>query len=335
VETIGSRFGGIPLGLPHFSFPVWTWPQIKTLFPVATTIALLAAIESLLSAVVADGMIGGQHKSNLELVAQGIANIASPLFGGIPATGAIARTATNIKNGGRTPIAGLVHVLVLMFILLIAGPLAARIPLAALAGILVVVSYHMSEWRSFQFLLQTPWSDIVVLVTTFLLTVFVDLTVAVEVGMVLAAFLFMRHMAEITQVRNLTRATGKLPETEEGPRPEHLPPGVEVFTMHGTFFFGAAHKLLETLRIVARAPRALILEMTDVLLMDASGLRVLQQTQDECRRRGSRMILVGIHAQPLTVLERANLIESLGRRNLHATLADALRDLESAAPQER
>lgn len=329
IDTIGSRFGGIPHGLPRPVFPVWNWTQIRALFPTATTIAMLAAIESLLSAVVADGMIGGRHKSNLELVAQGVANLASPLFGGIPATGAIARTATNIKNGGRTPIAGMIHAAVLLIILLTAGPLAARIPMAALAGILVVVSYHMSEWRSFRFLLQTPWSDIVVLMTTFLLTIFVDLTVAVEVGLVLAAFLFMRHMAEITHVKSLSRENGG---KEEGPRLDKVPAGVEVFSVRGTFFFGATHKLLETLRIVGRAPKAFVLDMSELLLMDASGLHALQQMNNECRRHGTRLLISGIHAQPLMVLERADLVQVLGRNHLYGTLHEALQSLETDTP---
>jgi SulP family sulfate permease len=205
VETIGTRFGAISAGLPHPSIPHVTLSQVTALVGPAFTIALLAAVESLLSAVVSDGMIGGRHRSNMELVAQGIANIAAPIFGGMPATGAIARTATNVKNGGRTPVAGMVHALTLLLITLFFGRWAGTIPLATLAAILVVVAYHMSEWRTFRSELTAPKSDVVVLLTTFALTVLVDLTVAIEVGMVLAAFLFMRRMAEVTNVSIVTR----------------------------------------------------------------------------------------------------------------------------------
>lgn len=329
VETIGSRFGGIPHGLPSPHWPSWSFAQAKLLFPSALTIALLGSIESLLSAVVADGMIGGRHKSNIELVAQGVANIASPLFGGIPATGAIARTATNVKNGGRTPIAGMTHALVLLMILITAGPLAAKIPLAALSGVLVMVSYHMSEWHSFKFLLSGPWSDRLVLLTTFLLTVFVDLTVAVQVGIVLAALLFMRHMAELTEVKTLTREIGNNESGKDAPRSGILPPDIEVFTIRGAFFFAVIHKLMEVDRIMAQKPRALILDMKDVIHMDASGLHMLRQIHRECRSRGIRFMIAGIHAQPLTVLDTANQIEDIGDQNLKESVASAVASIES------
>jgi SulP family sulfate permease len=319
VETIGSRFGGIPQSLPAFSWPAFSWAQITALMPEGTTIALLAAIESLLSAVVADGMINGRHKSNMELVAQGFANIGSALFGGIPATGAIARTATNVKNGGRTPVAGIVHSLTLLLILLAAGQFASNIPLAALAGILVVVSYHMSEWRSFRTLLSGPRSDIVVLITTFSLTILVDLTVAVEVGMVLAAFLFMRHMAQLSHVKVVQPD----PVNGEAEGRRGIPPDVQVYSAHGAFFFGAAHKLIETLRIVGKAPKALVLDMTGVLHMDASGLHVLEQIAGECRSRGSAFRIVGIHSQPLFVLVEAGAYTRIGEKSFFPTLAEA------------
>ena len=226
----------------------------------AFTIALLAGIESLLSAVVSDGMIGGRHRSNMELVAQGIANIVSPLFGGIPATGAIARTATNVKSGGRTPVAGITHAVTLLLITLLFGRWAALIPMATLAGILVVVSYHMSEWRTFRAEFRAPKSDLAVLLTTFLLTVLVDLTVAVEVGMVLAAFLFMRRMAEVTNVSAITREFGEeSAETGDQLRRRELPPGVEVYEINGPFFFGAAEKFKETITAAARTPKVLVI----------------------------------------------------------------------------
>jgi sulfate permease, SulP family len=327
VETIGSRFGGIPHSLPRPAWPDWSWSQARLLFPSAITVAALGAIESLLSAVVSDGMIGGRHRSNQELIAQGIANIAAPIFGGIPATGAIARTATNVKNGGRTPVAGMVHAAVLLLILLTAGPLASRIPLAALTGVLIVVSYHMSEWHSFRFILSGPGSDKIVLLSTFLLTVFVDLVVAVEVGMVLAAFLFMKNMAELTQVRALKEelAGGGV---DKGGRRLAIPRDVEVFSIRGAFFFAAVHKLMEIGRILTRAPRALILDMEDVLHMDASGLHVVQQIHRECRTRGIRFILAGVHSQPYTVLDEAGKIGKIGEDNIKSDLQAALADLQ-------
>jgi SulP family sulfate permease len=325
VETIGSRFGGIPSRLPSPSWPDFSWTQMKALFPSAITVALLGAIESLLSAVVADGMIGGHHKSNMELVAQGISNLVSPVFGGMPATGAIARTATNVKNGGRTPIAGITHAAVLLIILFTAGPLAAHIPLAALTGILVMVSYHMSEWHSIRFLMTGPASDKVVLATTFLLTVFVDLTVAVQVGMVLSAFLFIKSMAELTQVKALTSEVAN-GEGEDGPRKLSIPPGVEIFSIRGAFFFAAVHKLMEVDRILAKKPVVLILDMTDVLHVDASGLRVLAQIHNECKSRGIRFVLAGVHAQPHIIMDKANLMGTIGQENLKETLSAALAD---------
>lgn len=319
VETIGSRFGQIPSQLPHPAIPAWSWEQVKALIPSATTIALLAAIESLLSAVVADGMIGGRHKSNMELIAQGIANIASPLFGGIPATGAIARTAANVRNGGRTPVAGIVHALVLLVILMAAGPLAVRVPLATLAGILVMVSIHMAEWRSFRFILSGPGSDIAVLLTTFFLTIAVDLTVAVEVGMVLAAMLFMKNMAELTEVT----AWNAEPKNGEALR-EATPPGVQVFSVRGSFFFGAAHKVMEVSRIIARAPQALILDLSGVLHLDASGLHVLEKIRRDCAARGTRFVLAGMSPQPLRVLRESDYGLLLKAENIQPTLAAAL-----------
>ena len=327
VETIGSRFGEIPHRLPTPALPAWSWAQIKPLFPSATTIAILAAIESLLSAVVADGMIGTRHKSNMELVAQGVANIVSPLFGGIPATGAIARTATNIRAGGRSPIAGIVHALVLLLILVVAGPLASHIPLAALAGILAIVSYNMSEWRSFKFILTGPRSDIVVLLTTFFLTIFVDLTVAVEVGMVLAALLFMRNMAELTQVKAIGNDD---PTNGDHLRNLVIPKDVMVFSVEGTFFFGAAQKIMEVGRIVAQKPRALILDMSDVLHLDATGLHVLQKINKECLKHSTRFMIAGLHTQPLAIALQSGFGDTLGQSNLHGNLQSALQDLCAA-----
>ena len=322
VETIGSRFGGIPQGLPLPHFVLGSWTQIKLLIPSAFTIAMLAAIESLLCAVVADGMIGGNHKSNMELVAQGIANCVSPMFGGIPATGAIARTATNVKNGGRTPVAGMIHALVLLVILLTAGPLAAHIPLAALAGILIVVSYHMSEWRSVKFILTGPVSDITVLLITFFLTVLVDLTVGVGVGLVLASFLFMGQMAQITNVRAL-----KDESDHEFLKGITVPRDIEIYSIQGSFFFGAANKLMEVERNFFKTPKVLILEMSGVLQMDTSGLKVLEHMDSRCKEKKTRLILVGIHAQPMMVFQKANFYERFGENNFKGDLKEALAEL--------
>ncbi len=311
VETIASRFGTIDATFPRPTLPAINESTLVQLVGPALTIAILGAIESLLSAVVADGMIGGHHRSNMELVAQGAANIVTPLFGGIPATGAIARTATNIKSGGRTPVAGMVHALVLLLITLFAAPLAGRIPMAALAAILVIVAYHMSEWRTFRAELRAPRSDVAVLLATFTLTVIVDLTVAIAVGMVLAAFLFMKRMAEVASVEAvLPRLAG---DPEEGltdalsTRRAAVPADVEVYEINGPFFFGAAEKFKQALGQVSRRPRALILDMTNVPAMDSTGLRALGATVDRCRAEGIAVLFCDLQAQPRATLRRSRL----------------------------
>jgi sulfate permease, SulP family len=323
VDTISSRFGGIPQGLPDFHF---LWPtafQFKELLPAAFTIAALAAVESLLCAVVADGMIGGNHKPNMELVAQGVANCLTPMFGGIPATGAIARTATNVRNGGRTPAAGMIHALVLLIILQTAGPLAAKVPLAALAGILVVVCYHMSEWHSFKFILSGTRSDILVLLATFFLTVIVDLTVAVGSGFMLASFLYMRKMAELSDVKSLSleKESRKLTDLK-------IPPDVEVFTINGSFFFGAAGKLLDVDRALFKAPKVLILDMNEVFHMDTTGLKTIRDIRQQCQKRGTRLVLAGVHSQPLALLQKAKKVDKIGKENFKPSLAKALKELK-------
>ena len=327
VETIGSRFGNLSASLPHPVFPHVTFHTAQALVGPAFTIALLAAVESLLSAVVSDGMIGGRHRSNMELVAQGIANIASPIFGGIPATGAIARTATNVKNGGRTQVAGMTHAVTLLLITLFFGRWAGLIPLTVLAAILIVVSYHMSEWRTFRSELSAPRSDIAVLLTTFLLTVFVDLTLAVEVGMVLAAFLFMRRMSEVTSVNSVTREFND----REGPetalyaagRPA-IPSSVQIYAVDGPFFFGAAAKFRETLEQVAGRPRVLVLLMRNVPAIDSTGINALRDIVRRFRAGGTRVMLVGVHAQPMAALSRSPLLAELGEANLVGDLDEAL-----------
>jgi sulfate permease, SulP family len=328
VETIGSRFGAIDVGFPRPSLPQVSFATATSLIGPAFTIALLAGIESLLSAVVADGMIGGKHRSNMELVAQGVANVVSPVFGGIPATGAIARTATNVKNGGRTPVAGLVHALTLLLITLFFGRWAALIPMATLAGILVIVSYHMSEWRTFRAEFRAPKSDLAVLLTTFLLTVLVDLTVAVEIGMVLAAFLFMRRMSEVTNVSAITREFDEGGDEGEGDpnalRRRTVPPGVEVYEINGPFFFGAAEKFKETITELRRTPRVLIIRMRNVPAMDSTGLNALRDVVTRFRRAGARVILSDVHAQPMVALRRSTFGDELSEEDLVGNIDDAL-----------
>jgi len=328
VETIGTRFGAISATLPHPIVPHVSLAQVTALVAPAFTIALLAAVESLLSAVVADGMIGGRHRSNMELIAQGVANIVAPMFGGMPATGAIARTATNVKNGGRTPVAGMVHALTLLLITLFFGRWAALIPLATLAAILVVVSYHMSEWRTFRSELTAPKSDVAVLLTTFSLTVLVDLTVAIEVGMVLAAFLFMRRMAEVTNVSIVTRelTDGDNDEDDDlnSVRRREVPRGVEVFEINGPFFFGAAEQFKDTLGQIAKKPKVLIIRLRDVPAIDSTGLHALHELARSCKHDGTLLLLADVHAQPMFALVRSDMLVELGEENLFGNLDDAL-----------
>ena len=319
VETIGSRFGAIPTSFPHPVLPHVGVEQVIGLVGPAFTIALLAAVESLLSAVVADGMIGGRHRPNVELVAQGLANLVAPLFGGIPATGAIARTATNVKSGGRTPVAGIIHAFTLLLITLFAGKLAAYIPMATLAAILVVVAYHMSDWRGFRSELRSPKSDVVVLLTTFALTVLVDLTVAISVGMVLASFLFIRRMASVTSV---TMVTDDLEDDTLDTR--RVPKGAEVYEITGPLFFGAAAAFRDTLGSVAANPRVLIVRMRHVSAVDSTGLRALSELVHRCRTQGTSVFLTEVHTQPLAALEASTTLDDIGRENVFDTLDAAL-----------
>ena len=330
VETIGTRFGGISASLPHPQLPHLSLLEITALVGPAFTIALLAAVESLLSAVVADGMIGGRHRSNMELIAQGVANIASSLFGGIPATGAIARTATNIKNGARTPVAGIIHAFTLLVITVFAGRWAGLIPMATLAAILVVVSYHMCEWRTFLSELHSPKGDVAVLLTTFLLTVLIDLTVAISVGMVLAAFLFMKRMAEVTNVRALKQEfedddADRYASDENGVRLRDIPPGVEVYEINGAFFFGAAETFKDTLAQIAGKPKVLIIRLRDVLLLDSTGMHALKDVVHRSRKDGTAVLLSDLHMQPLVALTGSTVLEEIGPENVFSNLDDALK----------
>jgi len=323
VETIGTKFGGIPQGLPRPHLPALSWETIQHLFQPATTIALLAAIESLLCAVVADGMVDDRHDSNQELMAQGLANIVAPIFGGIAATGAIARTATNVKCGGRTPVAGMVHAVTLLVIILAAAPLAKFIPLATLSAVLVNVALNMGEWHNFSRLRKWPQSDALVFLTAFSLTVIIDLTVAVEIGMVLAAILFIKRVSETSQITAVDEAT----ETEGSHHSlvgKEIPPGVMIYRMFGAFFFGAADKLESALLREKAAPDVLILRMRKVVAMDATGLNALEDLYEKMRGKGKHLILSGPHTQPLFVMEKAGFLEAIGRENVVAHVDAAL-----------
>lgn len=331
VETIASRFGTIHASLPTPSLPfratTLQWQDLRALVQPAFAIAMLAAIESLLSAVVADGMIGGRHRSNMELVAQGIANFVSPLFGGIPATGAIARTATNVKNGGRTPIAGIVHAITLLLITLFFGRWAGLIPMAALAAILVVVAYHMSEWRTFVSELRAPRSDVLVMVTTFGLTVLVDLTVAIEIGMVMAAFLFMKRMAEVTNVSIVSRELAEEPEHVSDANALYrraIPPGVQVYEINGPFFFGAAETFKDTVGVITETPKVLILRMRNVPAIDSTAMRALRDMFHKFKAKGVLLLLSDVHAQPMVAMARSGLLEEIGEENMYGNIDDAL-----------
>jgi SulP family sulfate permease len=323
VDNIGSRFGTISGSLP---FPEIPWEGLKKaheLIMPALSIACLAGVESLLSAVVADGMTGRRHRPNMELIAQGLGNIASPLFAGIPATGAIARTATNIRNGGQTPVAGIVHAVVLLLILLFLGKWAAYIPMASLAGILILVAWNMSEYKMFIRLLRSPKSDIIVLLSTFLLTVLLDLTVAIPVGMVLAAFLFMRRMADVSRISTLPNLCEE--EEEDMSRVlQNIPPGIEIFEVNGPFFFGASEKFSTALRIFGKAPRVLIIRMRNVPVMDATGIFALENVCEDSRKKGILVLLSGVQKQPREVLVRAGFVERFGRDKLCVNIEQAL-----------
>ncbi|MCB0261808.1 MAG: sulfate permease [Calditrichaeota bacterium] len=326
VETIGSRFGEVPTSLPKPQLPNISFELIGQMFSPALSIALLAGIESLLSAVVADGMTGRRHRSDMELIAQGVANIFSPIFGGIPATGAIARTATNIKNGGITPISGIIHAITLLLIMLFFGKWAALIPMPTLAGILIVVSYNMSEWHLFVKLFRSPRSDVLVLLATFLLTVLLDLTVAIQVGVVLAALLFMRRMSEVTKVGYVTRQMNDEDAAEEPMEDQAgIPDGVEIFEVNGPFFFGAAERFKSALGVVHQKPQVLILRMRHVLSIDATGIKALDEVIAKTQREGTHLILSGVHTQPLFALEKIGLVDQIGRENLCENLDNSIK----------
>jgi sulfate permease, SulP family len=332
VETIGMRFGEINAGLPRFTLPAISLAEARELVGPALAIAALGAVESLLSAVVADGMIGGRHRSNMELIAQGTANVVAPLFGGMPATGAIARTATNVKSGGRTPVAGIVHALTLLVIFLFFGRMAGLIPLATLAAIVLWVAYRMAEWRVFRSELSAPKSDAIVMVATFLLTVLVDLTTGIAVGMVLASFLFMKRMAEVT---NVTLISQELQDTR--PSSDHtgaiyrrkVPSGVEVYEINGPFFFGAAEKFKDTLSEVSKKPKVLIIRMRHVPAIDSTAMHALRDLVRRTRRDKTVVLFSDVRSQPLIALERAGMLAEIGEENLFGNIDEALAAAEA------
>ncbi|MGE4309939.1 MAG: SulP family inorganic anion transporter [Bacteroides sp.] len=317
IDTIGDRFS-IKAQLPGAEVPTLNWEAMKGLLPAAITIAVLGAIESLLSATVADGVIGDKHDSNTELIAQGTANIITPLFGGIPATGAIARTMTNINNGGKSPVAGLIHAVVLFLILLFLMPLAQYIPMACLAGVLVVVSYNMSEWRTFRALLRNPKSDITVLLITFFLTVIFDLTVAIEVGLVIACLLFMRRVAETTEISVITDEINPNEELDIAVNEESLmvPKGVEVYEINGPYFFGIANKFEEQMVQLGDRPKVRIIRMRKVPFIDSTGIHNLTNLCKMSKKERITIVLSGVNEKVHHVLEKSGFYELLGEENI-------------------
>ncbi len=323
VETIGTKFGGIPSGLPPFSFPAFRADLIVPLLPSALTVALLAALESLLSAVVADSMTGDRHNSNVELTAQGIANLIVPFFGGIPATGAIARTATNIRSGGKTPVAGMMHAATLLLILVVAAPLARFVPLATLAAVLFVVAYNMGEWREIGVILRLSMADIAVWAATFALTVFADLTVAVEVGIALAALLYIHRIAQTTTVAPVTRDyidEGRLHVLQD----KEVPPYVTILRIHGPFLFGTTDKLEEAAADLSAFAAVVVLRLRNMTALDATGLHALERLAGRLRQSGRTLLLCGAREQPARLLEQSEFVNHLGKANILPHVAAAL-----------
>lgn len=323
VETIGTRFGGVPSGLPAFRLPAFRADLMLTLLSPALTVAMLGAIESLLSAVVSDRMSGDRHDPNVELTAQGIANVMSPLFGGLPATGAIARTATNIRAGARSPVAGMMHAVTLLLVLVFAAPLARHIPLAILAGILLIVSYDMGEWREIPEVVKLGPAEAAVWLITFALTVFADLTVAVEAGMILAALLYIRRVTTTTTVARVTAdyiARGRAHSLQLHP----IPHDVAIYRIHGPFLFGATDKLLELEREIPALPRVVILRLRNMTAIDATGLHAIERFADALHASGRALLLCGMRDQPARMMERAEFHAHIGDDNLLPSLEAAL-----------
>lgn len=332
IETIGDRFN-VSNEIPNMQVPAMTWDTIKSLVPPALTIAVLGAIESLLSATVADGVIGDHHNSNTELIAQGVANLASPLFGGIPATGAIARTMTNINNGGRTPIAGIIHAIVLLLILLFLGPLTKHIPMACLAGVLIIVSYNMSEWRTFRSLMKNPKSDVSVLLVTFFLTVIFDLTIAIEIGLLIAMLFFMRRVAETTHVSVTTDEIDLSDEGEIHHDEEvlQLAKGIEVYEIDGPFFFGVANKFDSVMKNMGDKPKIRIIRMRKVSFIDSTGLHNLESLLRLSQSENIHLILSGVNSQVRNVLTKSGFDQKIGPDNICSNINEAVAKANAAA----
>ena len=325
VATIGAKYGAdaIPQGLPGIHWPAFSWSQIRDLIGPATAIALLGAIESLLSAVVADGMTGDRHDSNTELIAQGVANMVCPFFCGLPATGAIARTSANVNNGAKSPVAGIVHSLTLLLVVILFAKGAAFVPVAAMSAVLVVVAFRMGEWHELKRLSLMPRSDAAVLLTTFALTVVLDLVIAVEVGMVLAAILFIKRVSQTTEVSRVTNSD-VLESPEQMAQGKIIPDGVLVYRIFGPFLFGAAEKMVDAMEGMNEMPKILILRLHLVSAMDATALNTLESVTERMQKKNGAVILSGLHRQPLDMLRRSGFIEVVGRKNLCAHFDDAL-----------
>jgi len=325
VATIGSQFGAdaIPSSLPPFVLPHWDWDMVRDLVGPAMAIAILGSIESLLSAVVSDGLTGDRHNSNTELIGQGVANIICPFFGGLPTTGAIARTSANISNGGKTPLAGMIHALFLLLIILLVAEWASYIPMAAMSAVLIVVALKMGEWHELSRLKKMPLSDAAVLLATFGLTVVFDLVVAVEVGMVLASILFIKRVTETTEVSSVT-SNDMLERPEHIAQGKEIPEGVVVYRIFGPFMFGAAEKMEDAFFALDELPEVLVLRLQLVTAMDATGMNALESIVIRMQRHKKTVVLSGIHQQPLQMLQKAGFIEEVGRVNFCATFDDAL-----------
>lgn len=324
-DTIGSRYGSIPSTLPSPLLPQFRVETITALFPTSISIAVLAAIESLLSAVVADGMTGTKHDSDTELIAQGIANIASPIFGGIPATGAIARTATNIKNGGKTPVAGIIHAITLLLIMLILGKYAVYIPMAALSAVLINVSWNMAGFPAVKALLKGQKSDIFVLTATFLITVFIDLTVAIEFGLGFAAFFFIKKMIDVSEVQNKRDSiAGGISGNEFLEENIEIPESAVVYEIDGPLFFGTVRKFEFAIERAGANAKVLILRMQNMIYIDAGGIRALEQAKAACDKNGITIVISGIHTQPYILFSKMGMIEKLGKENICADIKEAL-----------
>ena len=324
VNTIGKQFSNLPSSLPSFALPAFSFKMINDLMLPALTIAILGSVESLLSAVVADGMIGGSHRSNMELVAQGVANIFSGAFGGIPVTGAIARTAANVKSGGRTPVAGIVHAITLLIIMLLFMPYVKLVPMASLASVLVIVAYNMGEWEVFKAIFKSPKSDYFVFIVTFILTIFLDLVVAIGVGMVLASFLFMQKMSELTEVKYI------LDDNEDKDASEFIenvkmPEHISIYEISGPFFFGAANKFVSAMRDMGEPTKILIVKMSKVPFMDATAYHSMEMLLDICTTHNTKLIILKIQEQPLRMLKKYGFVDTLGEKNFCDTVDDAIK----------